>query len=49
MPGGRAETLTEEMRAKVLAANERIASQGGGSSPWRSASSTPRRSSPRAT
>ncbi len=28
MPGGRAEPLTEEMRAKVLAANERIASQG---------------------
>ncbi|KUM33323.1 cation-translocating P-type ATPase [Arthrobacter sp. EPSL27] len=28
MPGGRAETLTEEMRAKVLAANERIASKG---------------------
>ena len=28
MPGGRTERLTEEMRAKVLAENERIASQG---------------------
>ena len=28
MPGGRAERLTDEMRAKVLAANDRIASQG---------------------
>ena len=28
MPGGRAERLTDEMRGKVLAENERIASQG---------------------
>src|SRR5512141_207203 len=28
MPGGHAEPLTEDMRAKVLAANDRIASQG---------------------
>jgi len=28
MPGGRSERLTDEMRAKVLAENERIASQG---------------------